>query len=194
MHPDLLQRFCAIDDHRVWLRAPWRDGGHIYATNRHIVVRINDDGRDVEPASNLHPKLPALFKKYASIDGFVPIPDLIPEPPCEVCDGNGGHDGADCDECEGGTFEHGSHTYECKNCDDGRLEPAKICLACDGFGSDGSMARMTSRTAIGTTEFQTRYLRFLAKLQGIMIAPNGSECAPFKFRGGRGLIMPMAAR
>jgi hypothetical protein len=189
MHPELLQRFCATtNDTRVWLQKPWRDAGHIYATNGHMIVRIPDDGREVSANDKSHTKVPGWFSKHKGCE-FIPIPDLLPEPPCEVCDGKGWHDGADCGECEGGKFEHGSHTYDCMHCGaTGRIAAESICLTCDGFGTTAH----NSRTAIGNTCYQTRYLKFLSTLPGIMISPNGpSDPCAFRFDGGSGLIMPM---
>ena len=196
MKPELLQRFCGhpANEIRVWITAPWREGGHIYATNGHMLVRIPDDGRDVAERGQNHPHVQRLFDGVAGVDGFAPIPsDLPQQSQCEACDGNGWHDGYRCGDCDGhGQFDHGNHNYDCKNCNaSGQIEAENICSACGGFGSYGSVGDTGARTPVGDTGYQTRYLRFLATFPGMVLAPNGGHGAPFKFDGGEGIIMPM---
>lgn len=64
---------------------------------------------------------------------------------CEACNGSGVVHERDCDECDGeGEFDHGSHTYVCKNCEgtgDIDADPSpgeeRTCWACDGLKIGG---------------------------------------------------------
>jgi hypothetical protein len=87
------------------------------------------------------------------------------------------------------------------------LHPFDACSACGGAGVGGS----ATETDVGTCEkcegygeeplrikiddtgYCIRYMRLLSSLPSVLIAPNGMNPMPFKFDGGRGLLMPMRA-
>lgn len=193
-----LAGFCGHDtlEVRSWMHKPWRHAGKIIATNGHLLIALDDDGRDgvAEYESGRHPNVTNLLANtYTTAP--VPLPDLGPVlDPCDRCGGSGFHFVAKCDECEGGRFDHGSHSYKCAACDgEGSIgsetEPTR-CAACEGFGETGRFP-LADYTSIGEAMFQTRYLRRFAGLPNVTIVTGqADQKAILKFDGGMGVVMP----
>lgn len=188
-----IQRFCGVGDPREWLLAPWRDRGHIYATNGHWLAEIVDDGREVVERDK-HPDVVAMFTKNERTTDWRDIPVLPPKVNCDLCKGKGGYRLIACLDCDGdGHFEHGNHDYTCKECEGtgniGDEDKDTICTWCDGIGESCSRV---ARVDFAINGYDARYLRWLRKLPGIRVAEstlNGPLL--FEFEGGRGLLMPM---
>jgi hypothetical protein len=112
----VLNYFCAVDSPNPLINAPQKQNGYYYATNSNVLIRIKTDfdlGIDENPKAPAYERLiqpanltPAikldLSKMYNTIDNTSNV---------NVCSS------IECDECRNGTFDHGSHTYDCKNCD-----------------------------------------------------------------------------
>jgi len=164
-----LQPFCGTDETRFYLMKPFTRDGHTYATNGHIMVRV-------EPRPEI-PDAEKPFNQDRPLEGieaakfFRPSFELPPAPaakgPCTACDGRGyDHDCPDC---------------EC------------VCDVCKGDGDMDVERRIT--TKIGPKVFALNYARLMLSLPGIEIAelPDKEDGKPllFKFDGGVGALMPM---
>ena len=188
---ELLNRFTAnSSDPREYMRAPFTRGDWTYATNGHIAVRV----QKIEHVKMLDGKLlvdiEELFSSSRS-DDFVDMPSLPQAEECPECNGSGV--AYKCPQCDGdGEFEHGSHTYCCKECvgtgqvQDGYGEE-EVCEACSGTG----MARYQP-IKVGARYFDLVYLRLISELPGVKFSPGGtSGRGYFVFDGGEGILMPM---
>lgn len=208
-----LQRYCASEyDPRKYLRAPWLAGEWVYATNGHLAVRVPAASRpDITATPEKAPNVGALFDMAFDRAGeFAPIPD-VKKTQCSHCGGTGRLWAINCPDCDKdtpGEFEHGSYTYDCKNCEDsaagkGWVEVAKEdrdaqswpCERCDGVG----LCRDDSAERIGGAHYATRYLAMLSALPGARIRPGdpaprdyGAKVIPalVTFDGGHALLMP----
>ena len=102
-----LTPFCATRfDHREHLRAPFRHGTWVYATNAHLAVRVPSTSRPDVIAILGPGNIGDLFAKAFEREGeFLLMPPLPPMPvACEVCGGSGHVDWDDdeaCFECGG---------------------------------------------------------------------------------------------
>lgn len=199
---ELVQRFCGVahNEIRDYLCKPWRKDGLIYATNGHVLIEFDDDGREAVDWSPSHPLGDKIFVKYPARE-FVPMPALgaiRSKHRCARCCGKGFHFVVDCDDCDGfGGFEHGRHKYDCAECNGkgslGSETIKTVCLFCDGFGEDGSWRG--EEFVIGEAGFQARYMRLIALLPNVEIAPADRLAGShFRFTGGRGMVMPMRAK
>lgn len=193
-----LQRFCAIsDDDRAYLNAPWPHKGWMYASNGHIIVRVPaPDHAATVAAHDIAERAAGIFAKCEA-EGHAPLPlrlDLGQK--CTVCRGTGHVYTVACKECEGGEFEHGSHTYTCQECDGtGRAESTRAagekttCNGCRGKGYFGY-----TRVPVGDkgAGYDAVYLSWIRALPNALFAPGEAEkAAHFKFDGGEGCLMPM---
>lgn len=160
-----LQSFCSTDSYRRNLQQPFSQGGHTFATNRIILVRVPEmDG--IEERSNA-PDVISLFNKFFDIEGArhlnkVALPDqTVKDEPCIACDGRGVE-------------------YECPDCDGkGRVD----------VNSDEGVS-----LSIDGTSFALKYVRMLYTLPNVRIKVNVNDPlgpTSFAFDGGDGLIMPM---
>lgn len=192
-----LTRYCADENEiRAYLQHPWREKGTIVASNGHIAIEIPDDGREVPTVVGKPPDIAKLLSRPSKGD-FSPMPELAPFKStvlaCARCKGDGFHFAVACDECEDGRFDHGSHWYDCAECNAtgsvGDEDKSTRCLLCSGFGEP---ARNGHETDIGAATFATRYLRAFASLPNVQIAVGGKDdMASIRFDGGRGAVMPI---
>lgn len=198
-----LQKFCAgKHELREYLKKPWRCEFGVGATNGHVLVIVPDqDGqfetiytgivdavRNINDAVSTH-----------SIEWYRLSDIKLPEPvACRRCNGKGYHYERECDECDGnGTFEHGSHTYDCLHCDGhgffksnrGSESEKKPCPSCDGTGEDAQTVEMFDK------HFSTRYLKkLLLELPNCQLGiVRGYGFGVLTFDGGFGAIMPCVA-
>jgi hypothetical protein len=193
-----ITKFCAIStDPRQHLHAPFRCSEGIAATNGHIFVCVPDDGGQHADIHDSLAALPARFKSYLAQDGRQWVDAagiaLPPEKPCSSCDGRGYSYEEDCDDCGGvGSFLHGSHWYDCKECNGngkvktdaatGKKEP---CFSCDGTGEDYQPVK------VGSPFLQRKYLAMLVGLPGCRVGTLGEfDTVSFTFDGGWGVVMP----
>ena len=188
-----LDRFCGIEDLREWLNAPVLIGGTVYRSNGHILVcappeagreyATNEWGVKREPD-----KLMAQWR-----DGeFAPLPKLPHPQTCLFCKGAGFLPMSKCTDCKGeGTFRHGWHEYDCKECDgDGRVRDddngtLSACHGCGGLGHERSSFK------VNDVSFDLVYLHWIAALPNPLVAVRGkADPLTFRFDGGDGLLMP----
>ena len=209
-----LQRFCANEsDPRPYLRAPFKRGSWVYATNGHVCVRVPAESAPDVAEVEKTPNAGALFEKHIEKREceflLMPkIPDLIR---CGGCGGKTKVRAIKCPHCDGGTFVRGDYSYDCQTCVDSSAGPGwdelmdfdpphpdeqlRICDNCDGLGyslsSNGVMA-------LGDSTYSPVYLSWIAALPQVRICPGGpavahhTEIVPaaFIFDGGQGIVMP----
>lgn len=171
------EAFCGVKEYEVrsYMHQPWRERGLIYATNGHIICEWPDDGGEYPERTEHMPNIEKFMSTHWRDTWWIDMPSLPDFIPCSVCDGSGKNEWF-MDEDEDGR--------EYKN-RDGKWH---TCWPCDGYGEEGR------RVPINDTGFQIRYLRVLSALPGLRISPEGMKAMPFKFDGGRGLLMPMRER
>lgn len=189
---ELLGRFCAINDIRNYLCHPNRIGAYIYATNGWIAIRIPYDGSLEAQDCDKLPSMPGLFE--APVAEFIDMPVMPTAEPCATCSGSGREYKEACDECDGGEFDHGNHSYTCKACDgEGKVNMlvheglGAPCEECGGTGHDKGQ-----HISIGTSTYLRILLDKVATLSGVKIQKhsNGNHPARFVFDGGEGVVMP----
>jgi hypothetical protein len=163
MKPINLAPFCGHNDLRSWMNAPIVLEGWTVATNGHLMIAV-PSGVEFTPEPATAPKVPEGVKFRDLIDAAsanaqdgdaarVRAIDLLADlRPCVRCNGSGVVHEVDCDECEGGYFNHGSHEYECKECqgsgvrDADESDHAKPCPSCRATGRN----RFTNTPGVGT--------------------------------------------
>ncbi len=205
-----LQRFCAVPgiDVREYLHRPWRDGKWSYATNGHVMVRTRDFDATVGDKTDKHPPMAvSMFDDFRAKHGDVPMTALADLPPvdnCPTCNGKAKFNAIKCPSCNGGTFDHFGHTYDCLYCEDSPVEPGFVvsdgldakampCQCCLGRGF-----KMTQHVLNGTG-FDLGYLHWIAALPGpiqFAIYPGinaNNAGAFFTFDGGEAILMERRA-
>lgn len=212
---EVLARFCANEnDLREYLRAPWRNGAWVYATNGHIIIRVPSEAApEVAECDRAPSKVGAMFAAHFTESAeFLLMPELPALFDCPSCEGAGRIRATKCNHCEGeGGFTRLGLWYDCKNCEgdpagDGWVScldfenPAdavvRVCTECDGLGH-----RMHKHgiTQIGEGTYSPVYLHWIAALPQARVMPgdaptasNSKTCKPlaFLFDGGQGLLQP----
>ena len=165
-----LEAFCSRDNDRYYLTKPFTVGAFTYATNGHIIVRI-DKRFDVDAAPADFPvKDPEAPLKDAETTTYqapsFKLPRLLaPLDRCPVCDGRG-------------------NIHLCPDCNCG-------CETCGNTGQSNSEHDVS--TTIGAANFYLPYVRQMLQLPKVEIArPVAPEVAMlFRFEGGIGALMPM---
>lgn len=196
-----LKPFCGRNDPREFLNKPWHENGATFATDGHIGIRVDALQEGIEPVD---PKMAGRIEKMLNeaLANTTPLEIVFPADapkPCGHCSGSGRINARTCDECDGGSFDHGSHSYDCKACVSGEIHTpaskddanAESCWACDGHGT---ISRRVYLQAEGTTYcFQERYLRSIQGLPSarLFVGGDNQKVARFDFDGGAGLLMPM---
>lgn len=197
-----LKPFCGRDDPREFLNHPWQENGATFASNGHICIQVDE----LQPAAaqvsdtmagRIQRLLTVAHANTTELD--IVFPDEAPRE-CSRCEGSGFVIARTCDECDGdGWFEHGSHTYDCKECKaDGEIHRpatvemagAKECWICEG---SGTISRTIWLHANGVKYgFQEKYLRRIADLPDarLFVGPDNTKEARFDFTGGSGVLMP----
>jgi hypothetical protein len=153
-----------------------------------------------------------IFKKWMEDRAceFLVMPLLPAVHKCPACNGVGTLWAIPCDDCKDGTFTHGFHQYDCKNCEDSDAGPGWIdaeedhpkaksvsCYECGGLGYP---LRQVDPVQLGAAHYDAVYLNLLAALPQCRVCPgdparsvyDGPSEAPalFLFDGGHGLLMP----
>lgn len=162
-----LQPFCSTEKARAYLLKPATRDGKTYATNGHILLRV--DLRDDVPAVENFPDCERVFGACDLTQPMVDLPKI-----------NLPFDGPiECIECDGRGTEH-----ECPDC-------TCACELCNGMGQVSS-DREKSVTLDGIP-FAMHYFRMIAALPGIKIPAKvaGTDPMPFQFDEGAGVLMPM---
>lgn len=199
-----LTRFSAKDDIRDYLNSPYQEGGHAFATNGVIAVMLLGGAQDGMKAvdEKMAGRVQALIAGTDKFDHELTV--TMPADTaktCPICDGTGFTITTDCDDCDGaGEFEHGRHTYMCKECEGEGvdLQPAKAgasgareCESCGGFGTESRFLSFDGPG--GPYKFQEKYLRLALSLPGcrILVGGDNQAAARLEFDGGTGLLMPI---
>lgn len=172
-----LQKFCGNEWYRPYLHKPFTRDGFTWATNGHVIVRVDPvDG--VEPLSDKQPlNVGATVAGLEMANFFTPSFDLPPaQEPTMV----------ECAWCEGRGTVH-----DCPDC-------GCICEDCDG--KKMVQSEPTSSTTIGGVYFTLRYVHLICSLPGLQIAHTAIAKGPalkpllFRFDGGVGALMPRTSK
>ena len=146
------------------LSVPFSLNGHTYACDGVIAVRVprRPDIPENENAPNAE-KLERLPWDFSHVK-FAPLlePELLPDE-CWLCEGRG-------------------HQHKCPDC---RCE----CECCHGSG------KLRPRVRIGKAVFAAQYIERIQVLPELEIGKpmrQRPRPLPFRFKGGEGLLMPMA--
>ena len=195
-----IEIFCLKNEGRKHVRTPFTQGGHTYATDGSIIIRVPkligyamDDKKNFPIVTDLkwdHDSLEFEDPPSIKISGL---------PACTICDGLGRSE--ICDECKGEGIIIFKNTFslyecECETCNgDGYTKGGDSpCIECMGTGKN----LKENRIKFGERYFSAYYIYKIKKnLHVIKFSKNGdeSEREPlrFKFDGGCGLLMPMKA-
>lgn len=187
--------------YRTYLQKPWRSSCGIARTNGHVLVVTPDDGRECDDPNTV--ALDQAVQRFAAVVDdadkreWIALADIVlpPATRCECCAVAALHlYEIECAECLGkGDFDHGSHTYKCKECDGAgcidapREAEFKVsCHCCHGTGEGFQTVK------VGASWFQRPYLSLLAGLPNCRLTLGSSPLAGavFTFDGGFGAIMP----
>jgi hypothetical protein len=204
-----LQRFCANEsDPRPHLRAPFKRGSWVYATNGHVCVRVPAATMPSVTECDKAPPAHNLFKKHIEDRAceFLVMPPLKAHRICSACYGKGFVFASKCPSCTDGMFDHYGMTYDCLYCDDSKAGPGWVdtedesatrrpCDSCDGLGAD---MRENGNVRLGESTYSLVYLNWLAKLPQVRVCPGSPADAPsadqipavFIFDGGHAILMP----
>ena len=186
-----LELFCGS---RPKMGEPFSQGVYTYATNGHILVRVDKDPKYDKNEGPCLMGLPFDHDKFAT---WQKLPKLPKAKGCELCHGKGTVD--ECSECGGKgaiKWSNGRHAYEaeCKSCNGDGLVGGRglVCPNCRGMGTCH-----TYQSSILVKGFQLdmNYLERIKALTNPVLAfePDDTCCKiiRFKFDGGVGLLMPM---
>jgi hypothetical protein len=152
------------------LTKPWRKGAWVYATNRHMIVRVPAkaapaDTPEFTPGE--HPNnAEGMFHAAFALTGEFAVWPALPTPRvCSDCNGTGVAPSAPEDEED---------------------DEQRACMLCDGSGYP------YDRIEVAGVGFKLNYLVRLAQLPQSRICgtgPNTAACVLFD--GGEGLLMPL---
>lgn len=166
---ETLKRFCYAHDDRPALQQPWSDGEYTFASDGRIMLRVPrladaPENTAAPKADGVRVILATAHDALSESDWQdLPTTPEKPEPDrCENCDGDG--------------------RCNCRCCGD--FHP---CGKCDG---EGKIEKIHC-VALGIRKMNGDYLRLMATLPGLKVAPNHGENdekpLAFKFDGGIGV-------
>lgn len=192
-----LSIFCSHD--RGNMKVPFNIGEHTYASNGHIIVRIDKKEMfaELKDASFEKNVLHLPWDKVSDMASPHPVPafDTGGLPDCRKCDGAGVLEV--CPECDGSKTicfanDHNDYELTCKTCNGEGSVPAELgraCPYCLGSGRNLHDAGLV----VGNRKISLRNLMLLHKLVGVQLNAEGesTEVIPFTFLGGAGMVMPM---
>lgn len=190
---EIVMKFCGKAGDTRGFDTPTSDSKYVYATNGHIIIRVDRDLYTGQVAGNS--KLSDMQRHLSAIKSFEFKPLQLTLPPpitCRLCGGLGHV--IECEDCDGeGWFEHGGYDYRCKNCRGDGVHPSeknkhtKPCDDCEGTGNDLSQPVM-----VDNVYFQRRYIDLLLNLDGIKVSIRySSKASFFTFNNGCGAIMAL---
>lgn len=158
-----LQQFCITNKTRLNIAKPFSVGDYTYATDGCIIIEVPRLKNVGEV--NGSPKVDYVMAMYPSGEKkYSKLPDLPKweRVQCKTCDGNG---------TRASVYGHG---YDCETC--------------RGRGEERFLFDLGKQT------FDLKYLHLIAKLPKLEIVLNVNgerDVMPFRFDGGRGLLMPV---
>lgn len=199
-----LMAFCSkTHSWRFDMRRPFLQAEKVYATDARIAVCVAPATADVQLNEMRVPPAAGLTWNHDRLRGWQAWPKdakpIMAEGYCPECDGTGVQSckpQMECDDCCG----FGMQTNSC-----GDFHPHKKCRHCKGFGyiPDGPMCETCKGRCegqhpclvkIGTNYIDVRYYRRVLALPDteFVAGIGGKETPiPFRFGGGRGLLMPV---
>jgi hypothetical protein len=195
----ILELFVDQEGTRPDLKSPTRHEGCLYASNGKMLVSVADDPQIEAHGTFPTAKFAEIFKGWHQIQRFEPLRVILPDPQtCKVC--NGRKRLQRCTTCDGeGTFRHQGWDYDCKPCDGNGVHANDlvelsqlevVCFNCEGAGQE-----LNVPVELHGKYYRRYYLEVLMKLDGIEIqadeVTDPLSLSLFRFRGGRGAIMPM---
>ena len=156
---------------RKYLRGPFSDDTHTYATNGHILVRVarradvdeNEMTGRTKRVTDLIDKCPNEFVSLAQYT--LPDFDMTPRTKMRYCD-----------ECGGSGHEH-----DCPHC-------TCDCEACDGAGKYEETVTPKASVEVLGSNFALNYIKTIWALPNLTVAISG-DALVFRFDGGDGVLM-----
>lgn len=196
---------------------PFTFGAYTYATDARIVVRIPRHNKIPEAENPPQSLIRMDAWDYLADAKFIPLPILpaIREAKmefCQMCDGHGRLE--DCHECKGsGVVTGASGRVKCSECGHSLIKHCPSCRAigkqprhgasggpiicpkCKGKGEKRErLFPFEAPLLIGGKLCDLQYLRKLAALDGIEIAPSFPNFLAFRFAEGEGLLSATTER
>lgn len=192
-----LEQFCKPEQFQIhgYMRTPFMVNGRTYATNGHILVRVDGYHSITEPRTDIYKRmdeiLSALDDSRLSPLPRVEIGDLADCPRCK-----GRRHMKTCRECDGEgelniDSDWNTYTVKCLSCrGEGVLpdEDGEPCRSCSGTGKESFKPIQFRNTAIANG-----YVRILETLPNLLIDLTGQpgDVILFKFDGGVGAVAPI---
>jgi hypothetical protein len=161
-----LKQFCGNDEFRSYLNEPFTQGNYTYATNGHIMVRVQkvDSVGPCKSKVKFDASKPLVGIERLKFETF--SFSLPPDP---------GKKGT-CVDCDGRGYKHDCPDCEC------------TCNFCKGSGEADPEGRIS--TTIAGRAFCLRYVRMITSLPTPQIAKTDGETPLyFRFEGGVGALM-----
>jgi hypothetical protein len=167
-----LNKFCDPDDCRSVCARPFSVGEYSYATDGHILIRV-DRKADISDSDD---PLKNKIISYFDIKDLepTPLPLNVSLPEREIIT---------CPECVDGIVEE-SHDCPCCECED-------ECSYCNGTGKKDS--DLLNRVEVHGAFFRQGNIRLIINLPNPMIIKRSKEYTDpmcFSFDGGIGFVMP----
>lgn len=209
---ETLKAFCSTDDTRPQLQRIMHSGTHAYATDGHVLVRIESDlpatEGDEKLIGNMETLIANAHPAVESEEWVSEIPNVEPlTKPCETCDGTGKTQ--ECPSCDGEgevtlthdwmdkakKWHHDDYDCDCQHCDgSGRIGgEGDECEECDGTG----MVTMHTHVALVGSWFGAALLNRVRDLPGMQIHrhPKNIKMSghPIRGTGWVGVLMPLRA-
>lgn len=185
-----LKAFCADPDRRPELSEPFSAGEFTYASNGHVMVRVDrrddctdepDGGKKVSVLVRYLSRLDSVtFSPFPAVN-LPPVPPHVPKP-CNDCEATGRIHSVACGKCHGTgmhTCHACNHEDDCEECNGyGRIErPARPddtlnvteCENCEGTGDCSRDDDRLIYTRVGPYWIDRRYVVLMQSLPGIEI-------------------------
>lgn len=194
-----LQPFCSVDETRAGILSPFNHGGHTYATNGRLIVRVpqieeipHRKGQPSDPDKVIPAGIG--YKPVEMPPGWEHFQPTMRE--CDDCEGTGQQ--VKCLHCAGTgevECETCGHEDECKPCGGtGRAPkrkegPSNPCEECDGEGKYALPFGVSLNRGAVVVDLQ--YLRLVCTLPNVRVTYlNATSPLRFEFDGGDGAMMP----
>ena len=191
-----IQKYCALNDevHSRFLMAPFRVGDLVCATNRHIIICIDDTKSSApEIPDGNREKVEEIISKKENVE-LVDIPSWTkPDTEeCYVCNGRGFELLSICPTCKG-IWESG---HWCKTCDDGGLvaDENGSKYRCDKCSGSGELTTIETdrfvRLLPNCAPIDFQYIEMISALPSVKIGalPERNGIV-FSFEGGFGVVI-----
>lgn len=191
-----LKPFYNPNDVRQYITKPWSLGSYTYATNGHVLIRVNrmedipenPENRIFINESDISIALDDENGLYEELVGLPPIEDPKIEP-CKYCRGRG--KGRECDECNGSGKCYHCNDGDCPECGGRKFNAELDCDECRGTGKLIIKPKLVP-TKMGQLHFDLTYLHVINKLPDCKMrvdVDDPTKPVRFKFTGGCGLVM-----